>query len=194
MLGLLMAYLVIPGILAYTAVLDRYIPLPAPALVLLFSLTVLTVIITCSSVGGRLLASVSIRAIIGLQAFRVGVELLLHRLYVEGFVPVQMTYAGRNFDVISGVTGVVLAAWLWRGRPVPRGLVLVWNTLGLALLVNIVAVAILSTPVSFRRFTEGPPNILPSTFPWGWLPSFLVQVAWGSHLVVFRQLWRRVKS
>jgi hypothetical protein len=66
--------------------------------------------------------------------------------------------------------------------------VLAWNVLGLALLANIVAVAALSTPVPFRRFLEGPPNLLPGTFPWIWLPSFLVQVALASHLLVFRRL------
>ena len=66
-----------------------------------------------------------------------------------------------------------------------------WNILGLALLANIVTVAVLSTPTPFRQFTGGPPNLLPSTFPFVWLPSFLVQVALGSHLLVFRQLRRR---
>jgi hypothetical protein len=67
--------------------------------------------------------------------------------------------------------------------------VLGWNVLGLALLANIVAIAVLSTP-TLHRFPEGPPNVLPSTFPWVWLPSFLVQVALGSHLLVFRRLRR----
>ena len=63
-----------------------------------------------------------------------------------------------------------------------------WNVLGLVLLANIVITAVLSTPVPFRRFLDQPPHTLPSTFPFVWLPSFLVQVALGSHLLVFRQL------
>ena len=70
-------------------------------------------------------------------------------------------------------------------------MVLGWNVLGLALLANIVVIAVLSTP-TLHRFPEGPPNLLPSTFPWVWLPSFLVQVALGSHLLVFRRLRRRM--
>ena len=102
-----------------------------------------------------------------------------------------MTYEGRNFDIVTGVTGLVLGLWLLRSKAVPRGLVLAWNVLGLVLLANIVIVAILSTPVSFRRFVESPPHTLPSTFPYIWLPSFLVQVALASHLLVFRALRRR---
>jgi hypothetical protein len=187
-LAILLAYLAIPSALARLGMLSRYDPLPAPALLLLLGLTLLTVAIVFSPLGARVAAGIALGAIVALQAFRIPVELLLHRLYLEGAVPIQMTYLGRNFDVISGITGLVLGLWLLRRRSTPRGVVLAWNLLGLALLVNIVAVAVLSTPVPFRRFTEGPPNLLPSTFPYIWLPSFLVQVALGSHLLVFRQL------
>jgi hypothetical protein len=190
-LAVLLAYLVIPGVLAKSGALDRYSPLPAPPLVLLAGLGLLTAGFVFSPLGSRLAIGVSVGAVVALQAFRIPVELLLHRLYAEGAVPVQMTYSGRNFDVITGVTGLVLGAWLLSGRTAPRGLVLVWNVLGLALLVNIIGIAMLSAPVPFRRFTEGPPNLLPSTFPYVWLPSFLVQVALGSHLLVFRQLRQR---
>ena len=187
-LAILLAYLAIPSALARLGMLSRYDPLPAPALLLLLGLTLLTVAIVFSPLGARVAAGIALGAIVALQAFRIPVELLLHRLYLEGAVPIQMTYLGRNFDVISGITGLVLGLWLLRRRSTPRGVVLAWNLLCLALLVNIVAVAVLSTPVPFRRFTEGPPNLLPSTFPYIWLPSFLVQVALGSHLLVFRQL------
>ncbi len=63
-----------------------------------------------------------------------------------------------------------------------------WNLLGLALLINIVTIAVLSTPVPFRRFLEDPPNRLPSLFPYVWLPTFLVQVALAGHVLVFRRL------
>ena len=190
-LGILVAYIALPGVLAARHLLDRYDPLPAPALLLLFGLTLLTVAIAMSPLGARLAAGIGLGAIVAFQAFRIPVELLLHRLHVEGVVPVQMTYEGRNFDIVTGVTGLLLGAWLLRSKSVPRGLVFAWNVLGLVLLANIVIIAMLSTPVSFRRFVESPPHTLPSTFPYIWLPSFLVQVALASHLLVFRQLRRR---
>jgi hypothetical protein len=187
-LAILLAYLAIPSALTRTGMLNRYDRLPPPALLLVFGLVLLTVAIVFSPIGARLATRVGLGAVVVLQAFRIPVELLLHRLYREGVVPIQMTYSGRNFDVLSGVTGLLLGIWLLSGRPVPRGIMLGWNLLGLALLVNIIGIAVLSTPVSFQLFTEGPPNLLPSTFPYIWLPSFLVQVALGSHLLVFRQL------
>jgi hypothetical protein len=134
---------------------------------------------------------VGVAAMIGYQSFRIGVELLLHRLAVQDVVPVQMTYSGRNFDIVSGITAAMLGFWMSRGGRPSRVVLLAWNLLGLVLLINIVTVAVLSTPVSFRHFHEGPPNLVPSEFPEIWLPSFLVQVALFGHLVMFRLLFRR---
>ena len=186
--GLLAVYIVIPGLLARLGALDRYNPLPAPALVLLLGLTLLTVFLTLGRRGAAVAAATPLAFLVTLQAFRIDVEWLLHRLYLEGSVPVQMTYTGRNWDVVTGITGLLLGGWLLTGRSAPRWLILLWNLAGLALLLNIVIVAVLSTPVPFRRFLAGPPNLLPSTFPYVWLPSFLVELALASHLLVFRKI------
>lgn len=186
----LAAYLVVPAVLAGTGRLDRYDPMPAPALVLILVLTIGTVTTAFSRIGARVAGELPLGLLVGFQGFRVAVELLLHRLYLEGVVPVQMTYAGRNFDIVSGASALLLGWWITRRRDVPRGLVLGWNFLGLALLVNIVAIAVLSTPTSFRQFMDGPANTLPSAFPFVWLPTILVQVALFGHLILFRRLRR----
>jgi len=185
--AMLTVSLVVPAVLAGTGRLDRYDPLPAPALLLVLVVTIVTVLATSSRLGERL-ASLPLTALVGFQVFRVPVELLLHRLAVEGVIPVEMSYAGRNFDIVSGLTGGALGLWLLCGRKVSRGTLLAWNVLGLALLANIVTVAVLATPTPFRVFSDGPPNLLPSTVPYVWLPTFLVQLALAGHLLVFRRL------
>ena len=180
-------WLVIPAALAIQGALDRYHPLPAPALLVVLVITLGTVTLALSSFGTRLATGLPLAGLVGFQVFRVVVEWLLHRLYLEGVLPVQMTYAGLNFDIVTGVTGAALGLWLWfggRSRPV----VVAWNVLGLLLLTNIVTIAVLSTPVPFRQFMNDPPNLLPGTFPYVWLPTFLVQAALFGHLLVFRAL------
>jgi hypothetical protein len=189
-IAVLFIYLLIPALLVRAGILDRYNPPPPPALLLLLGQTILTAAIVFSSRGTALARHLALGGVVLLQSFRIGVEFLLHRLYLEGVVPVQMTWSGRNFDVVTGIAGLILGALLVRGRILPRAVVLGWNVLGLLLLANIVGIAALSTPVPFRVFTEGPPNLLPSTLPWIWLPSFLVQVALGSHLLIFRMMKR----
>jgi hypothetical protein len=182
-------WLVVPGVLAARGVLDRW-QAPPPALVLIGVLTVATVVLALSPVGGRLAASVPLAGLVGYQFFRVPVEWVLHRLFTEGVVPVQMTYAGRNFDILSGISAAMVALLLLAGRG-GRGLVLAWNLLGLGLLANIVVIAALSAPTPMRHFMNEPANRLPGLFPYVWLPTFLVQAALFGHIVVFRALGRR---
>jgi len=184
-IALLAVWIVVPGLLAKAGALDRYAPLPAPGLVVIALVTACTVGLALSPIGGRLAVAVPLVGLVGFQSFRVPVELLLHRLFTEGLVPIQMTYLGRNFDVVSGISAAVLAAWLAGGRR-SRGLVLAWNVLGLVLLLNIIVIAVLSTPAPFRQFLAEPANRLPSMFPYVWLPTCLVQAALLGHLLVFR--------
>ena len=182
--------LVAPGLLAAAGLLDRYDPMPAPGLLVVLIVTIGTFLLAFSGAGSRLADGVPLAVLVGYQVFRVPLEWLLHRLYLEGVIPVEMTYAGRNFDIVSGLTAAVLAVLLAKGRG-PRAVVIAWNVLGLALLANIVAVAVLATPTPFQVFTDGPPNRLPGVFPYVWLPTVLVQAALLGHLLVFRALGRR---
>jgi hypothetical protein len=184
-------YIIVPSVLAAAGRLDRYSPLPAPALIVLAFLSCLTIYLTLGRRRSSIATGTNLGALIALQSFRIPVEWLLHRLYSEGVVPIQMTYAGRNWDIVSGVTGLLLGAWLLSGRTAPTWLIVGWNLLGMGLLLNILTIAILSTPVPFHQFPLEPPNVLPSTFPFVLLPSFLLQLALASHLLVFRKLKTR---
>jgi len=179
--------LVVPGVLAGAGLLNRYDPMPAPGLLLVLFVTICTVGLALSRAGERLATGIPLAVLVGYQVFRVPLEGLLHRLYLEGVIPVEMTYAGRNFDIVSGLTAAVLALLIAKGIA-PRALVFVSNLIGLGLLANIVVVAVLSTPTRFQVFTDGPPNVLPSMVPYVWLPTVLVQAALLGHILVFRAL------
>jgi hypothetical protein len=64
---------------------------------------------------------------------------------------------------------------------------MIWNALGLLLLVNIVTIAIVSTP---RVAAFGPERL--NTFitypPFVWLPAIMVLAALAGHLLIFRAL------
>lgn len=62
--------------------------------------------------------------------------------------------------------------------------------LGCALLATIVTVAFLSAPTPLRVFMNEPANTIVTTFPYVWLPAFLVQAALFGHVLVFRWLAR----
>ena len=188
--ALLVIWLCVPAVLAARGMLTRYDP-PAPLMLLIASLTIGTILLAFSKVGARLASGISLAALVGFQAFRLPLEWLLHRLYTEGVLPQQMTWSGYNFDVVTGVTALLLGLWLARGR-YARAAVLGWNVLGLALLLTIMFIASASTPG--RTLFAGPPNTITGSYPWVWLPCFLVQAALFGHILVFRALAARARE
>jgi hypothetical protein len=96
-----------------------------------------------------------------------------------------MTFQGYNFDILTGA--LALPLWiLLHMRRAPRWALWAWNVTGLGLLLIIVGVAVAAFPVPFGLFE--PPNLLVAFYPWVWLPTFLVQIALLSHLLMFRKL------
>jgi hypothetical protein len=172
--------------LAASRVLLHFDWRPPPMALLVFGVVLLASWIGGSSVGARLARGLPLAALVGFQAFRWPLEVLMHRGYVQNFVPVQMTYAGRNFDVLTGISAVFLAIAMWR-LEVPRVVVLAWNVVGSVLLANILVIAVLSMPM-IRFFGPDRMNVWVAVPPFVWLPTVLVVAALAGLIVVFRKL------
>jgi hypothetical protein len=142
-----------------------------------------------STFGDRLARGLPLAYLVGFQSFRFPLELLMHRAYTEGVMPVQMSYSGRNFDIVTGISALVLgvAMLIW---DVPKAIVWIWNVMGLALLINIVGVAVASLPL-FQAFGPDQLNTFVADPPYVLLPAVMVLAAWAGHLVIFRALLMR---
>jgi hypothetical protein len=186
---LTIAWIAATGLLASRGVLRMWDP-PTMGLVL-GPAFLIGIGIAISPLGRRIVAAIPIAWLVGFQGFRILVELLLHRAYVEGLMPEQMSWSGRNFDVVSGITAVAVGAWLARSARPSSLLVALWNTLGIALLANILVVALLSAPTPFRVFVNDPPNVFITRAPWVWLPAVMVLAAIVGHALVIRRLLER---
>jgi len=125
-----------------------------------------------------------------LNVIRVPVEFVLLWLFINKAVPQLMTFEGRNFDIISGVTAPFIAYFGFVKQKLPGRAILIWNFACLALLLNIVVNALLSTPSPLQKFAFDQPNIAILDFPFSWLPSFVVPVVLFGHLVSIRQLMK----
>jgi hypothetical protein len=125
------------------------------------------------------------KSLIQLQVFRVFVELLLWALFIENLLPVQMTFEGRNWDVISGLTAPFAALFLQRSK---WGLA-IWNIICLGLLINVMSIAVLSMPTPLRIFENEPANTIVTEFPFILLPGMLVPLAYGLSLLSLRQIF-----
>lgn len=181
------------GGIGLSGVLGRFDVSPLP-FVLTLALTIgLSFYVGLSRIGATL-ATLPLAWLVGLNVFRFPLEIVMHRAAVEGVMPEQMSYTGWNFDILTGITALLLAPAIAIGR-VPRWVITVWNTLGAALLLNIVAIAIASSPL-FRAFGKAPhkTNTFVVFFPYLWLPTILVATAIVLHIVIARALRAASKS
>lgn len=161
---------------------------PPPFAVMVAAIVVLACVLAFSGVGTRLAAGVPLWVLVGVQGFRLPLELAMHRMYELGIMPEQMSYSGQNYDILTGATAFIVAALLksgWGGRV----LVVVWNVFGLALLTNIVTIAILSTP-RFAYYGPERLNVWVMDPPYVWLPAVMVLAALAGHLLIFRAVTR----
>ena len=104
-----------------------------------------------------------------------------------------MTFEGRNFDILSGISAPFIYYIAFRKETYNKWVLLVWNIICLILLINIVSIAILSAPFAFQRFGLDQPNIAVLYFPYIWLPACMVPVVLLSHLASIRLLLKKSK-
>ncbi len=181
------AWLAITLLAAASGVLRRFDLVPPPFAAVPPAVLALGLSVACSRLGTRLVRGLPLWILVGSQVFRFPLELLMHRAFVEGVMPVQMSYSGWNYDILTGISAGLLGAWLYAGS-VPRWIVGAWNALGFLLLVNIVTIAVLSTPI-FRAFGGGERlNTFVADPPFVWLPAILVTAALAGHVLVWRKL------
>jgi hypothetical protein len=185
-------WMALTGAAAQSGVLRRWEATPPPFGLLVLATVALAGLLAWSGFGRRLAAFLPLWTLVAVQAFRLPLELAMHAMYARGIMPVQMSYSGRNFDVVTGASALVVAALVASGRG-GRRLVTAWNVLGLALLVNVVAVALLGTP-RFRYFGEQSLNTWITYPPFVWLPAVMVLAALAGHLLIFRALRLRAAA
>lgn len=180
------AYLALTAAVAASGLL-RKAGAPPPVMPFLALSNVVAIAIALSRIGTRFARHVPLAALVGFQVFRLPLELVLHQWYVQGVLPVTMTYAGRNFDILSGILAIPVALWAWKGS-VPRWAVAGYTVVGLGLLLRVIWLAVLSSPLPFRQYFEGPPVQLAGYAPTVWIVPICVAGALCGHIIVLRWL------
>lgn len=164
----------------------RFLLLPLPAL--------LTILILFSTAKGRgFLHSLDDKWLTYVHIVRIPVELVLYWLFLEQAVPQLMTFTGRNFDILAGLTAPLVAYLFYNKKTLGKAALLIWNIISLILLINIVGHAILSLPFPFQQLAFEQPNIAVLYFPFSLLPGFIVPVVLLSHLTVIVKLVRKLQ-
>jgi hypothetical protein len=161
--------------------------LPSSGLPLFFGGVFAVSIITgLSPLSGRIAANVPLTALVAFHAFRLPLELVLHQWAREGTIPLTMTWTGQNWDIVSGVAAFAAAPFVGRHR----GVAWAANIIGGVLLLNVIRVAVLSSPLPFA-WNVKPPLLLALHLPYAWIGPVCVGGALLGHIVLTRALLHR---
>lgn len=185
------AWMTVTWLAATSGILQRWETTPPPFALLVLSIITIAVAVAASPLGGAL-AALPLWMLIAVQGFRLPLELAMHAMYERGVMPVQMSYSGRNFDIVTGATALVVAYLVATRRAGPR-VAFAWNSVGLGLLLNVVIVAIVGTP-RIRYFGDDFLNTWVTYPPFVWLPAVMVLAALLGHLLIFRAISRSAVS
>lgn len=135
-----------------------------------------------------------LRKLTFIHLVRIPVELLLLSLFYDKEIPIEMTFEGRNFDIVAGLTAIIFShRWFYAS---PSGLksLIIWNFAALALLFNIVITAVLSLPTPFQVFGQAQPNLAVTHFPFIWLPAVVVPIVLFAHIISIRKIFQEIKN
>jgi hypothetical protein len=177
------------AIIALSGQLSRFDSFPPPMLIMIASVFIVSFALGLSSFGRNAAAHSSFATLVGFQSFRLPLELIMHQAGNVGIMPVQLSYSGYNFDIVTGITALLLFVAMQLGATIPRSVLWAWNLWGWLCLVVIVFIAIATSPV-VRASGDEPQhlNTWVLYFPYVWLPVVLVTAAISGHIIVTRKL------
>lgn len=147
-----------------------------------------TIIQFSTNRGRSFIDSLDLKALTIIHVVRIPVEIIIYWLFVNKAVPELMTFEGRNFDIVSGITAPFFYYFGFVKAKLPKSILIAWNILCLGLLLNIIINGMLSAPTPFQQFGFEQPNIAVLHFPFMFLPACIVPLILFSHLTSIRQL------
>jgi len=187
-------WLMIQSILSISAFYQVTYVMP-PRFMLLILPPILLIVITFLTKNGKnFIAGLDIGKLTILHIIRIPVELTLYWLFLHEAVPEVMTFEGRNFDILCGITAPLIYYFGYVKNVLNKKVLLAWNIICLLLLANIVSTAVLSAPFPTQQIAFSRPNIALLYFPFTLLPGLIVPIVLFSHLVSIRKLIFSPKS
>jgi len=126
--------------------------------------------------GKEFIQHLNLKTLMILHFLRIPVEIVLFSLAAYSVIPKSLTFEGRNFDILVGLTAPVIYYFGFVKIKLNKAVIIVWNIVGLALLLNVVFNAVYTVLVLKQ------PNFALGYFPFFLLPSLLVPLVMFSHL------------
>ncbi len=182
---------IIHSILAISGYYKNTETIPPRLLLLVFPLIPFVIFSIFSKNIKNWLSTFNLKWLTYLHTVRIPVEIVLFLLFLEGYVPQLMTFEGRNFDILTGISAPIVAFIAFGSNKINKPLLWIWNGFSLILLINILIHAVLSTPTILQQFAFEQPNVAMTKFPFLLLPAIIVPLVLISNIAGFIILKRQ---
>ena len=144
--------------------------------------TLLVVVLFFTKKGNQFVSSINIKTLMIVHFVRVLVELGLFCLAVYKVVPELLTFEGRNWDILIGISAFAIYYFGFVRTKLKKSAILVWNIIGLAFLVNVIFNTV------YIVLVLKPLNFALGYFPFFLLPSLIVPLVMFSHFASIKQI------
>jgi len=189
----IISWAVIQSVLAYTGFYQDTIATPPRfALVLLPSILIIIYSLLPKQ-RERILSVRDTRISTFLHSVRLLVEIVLFGLFTDNMIPKLMTFEGRNYDILIGISALIVGVLFLRGL-IGKSVLLYWNYIGLLFVLFIFINGILSSPLPIQLFGFAQPNRAIMYFPFVLLPAMVVPIVIWTHLSDIIKLNREINE
>lgn len=186
-LGILLGWAILQCAISLTGFYQNWDAIPPRFIFLVGPWLILIIILFNLKSGQEFIDTLKIEWLTILHVVRIPVEITLYLILLAKLIPEAMTFEGRNWDILSGISAPIIY-YLMKTKKVDNKVLLIWNFVCLGLLLNIVTIAILAAKTPLQQIAFDQPNIGVTYFPFVLLPSLIVPLVFFSHLVAIRQL------
>ena len=185
----LIVILFVSALLAYTGFWKDFGNMPPRLPFFLFFEMVVIVSLFFFSKSREYIKMMPITTLTHIHIVRVPVEIVLWWLFQESIIDPILTFEGNNYDIIIGISAPFAGLFLVGLRSKSQFGAIVWHFIGMILLINIVYHAIVCTPYPFQKLCFETPNTFIFSFPYVWLPAFVVPVIMFCHIASIYKLF-----
>jgi hypothetical protein len=186
---IMLAWILLQSIISISGFYQKNSTTPPRIIFLILPPIIFIIILFASGRGRQFINQLNPGMLTLLHIVRIPVEIVLYGLFLEKEVPRLMTFAGGNYDIVSGLTAPLIYYFGFVKKTFSRWTLLIWNIICLCLLFSIVFHAVLSAPSAFQQYAFNQPNVAILHFPYTLLPAFIVPVVLFSHLAGIRYLY-----
>jgi len=185
---IIVVWMVLQVVIAQTGFYANTTAVPPRLMFQLIPTVIFMLVMFLTRAGKSFIDRLDIKQLTLIHTIRIPVEIVLYYLFLAKTIPQIMTFEGRNFDILAGLTAPLVFYFGFVKNKISRKGILIWNLVSLGLLINIVSIAVLSVNSPFQQFAFNESKAALANFPFNWLPSVVVPIVLFSHLASIRQL------